>query len=121
MKEEVFTECIVANPGQRGGDSSHGAGAGYTGGGAGKFNSGYTGGSDGSDGERPDGSSGTHEDISDYIFITWTLTPGDGGSAFYDYSGGNGGVMMNSGGPGKDKYSITLTHPGLVLLEISSG
>ena len=123
---------IVANPGLRG-DGIYGGGMGYSGGGAGRYNSGYSGGSGGSDGEGPDGGQGSHEDISEYIFTTWTLTPGDGGSAFYGDSGGGGGIMVNSGGPGGDKYkgqgyggggngqiSHNTGYPGLVLLETSS-
>lgn len=124
---------IVANPGLRG-DGIYGGGMGYSGGGAGRYNSGYSGGSNGSDGEGPDGGQGSHVDISEYIFTTWTLTPGDGGSAWTSDSGGGGGVMVNSEGPGTDKYkgqgyggggngqiSHNIGHPGLVLLEISSG
>ena len=70
---------IVANPGQ-GGELDNDGGAGYSGGGQYVGNgNGYSGGSDGSDGGGSRGGSGTHEDISDYIFTTWQLTPGDGG------------------------------------------
>ena len=98
---------------------------------------GYSGGSDGSDGEGSRGGSGTHEDISDYIFTTWTLTPGDGGSPSYNYwlkyfGGGGGGVLVNSSGPSTNQYKgqgyggggngwYADGLPGLVLLEISSG
>ena len=65
---------IVANPGQ-GGNNNDDGGAGYSGGGG----EGHRGGSDGSDGVGTNGGSGTHEDISEYVFTTWTLTPGNGG------------------------------------------
>ena len=124
---------IVAKHGQEG-MSDHQHGAGYSRGGQWTDGgSGYGGGSGGSDGVGTDGGSGTHEDISEYIFNSWTLTPGDGGSAFYGDSGGGGGIMVNSGGPGGDKYkgqgyggggngqiSHNTGYPGLVLLETSS-
>jgi len=134
---------IVANPGQ-GGSNPNNGGAGYSGGGQYSSNNGYSGsgGFDGSDGGGDNGGSGTHEDISDYIFTTWTLTPGDGGSAYYSsghsfyYGGGGGGVLVNSSGPGTDKYKgqgyggggngrtidgHEIGLPGIILLEISSG
>jgi len=61
---------IVANPGQRGGGNNSG-GAGYSGGGQYDYgNGGGSGGSYGSDGGGSQGGSGTHEDISEYIFTT---------------------------------------------------
>lgn len=127
---------IVANPGQRG-EYDNGGGAGYSGGAEGNAGFGaYNGGSGGSDGGGSGGGSGTHEDISDYIFTTWNLTPGDGGSAqSYSgswYGGGGGGVMVDGSGPETDRYNgqgyggggngwYADGLPGLVLLEISSG
>ena len=121
---------IVANPGQ-GGDSDNDGGAGYSGGG--QYDYGYSGGYDGSDGGGSHGGSGTHEDISDYIFTTWKLTPGDGGSPAGSWGGGGGGVLVDQLGPDADDYqgqgyggggggySPTRGLSGLVLLEISSG
>ena len=134
----------MANPGQEGGSIKDEKGAGYSGGGQAQ-GIGHSGGSDGSDGDGTYGGSGTQEEISDYIFITWTLTPGDGGSAHYSTyytgnggswnGGGGGGVLVNSKGPGTDtEYNgqgyggggsgaspNRIGLPGLVLLEISSG
>ena len=125
---------IVANPGQIGGGSDNDGGAGYSGGG--QYNSNcYSGGYDGSDGGGSEGGSGTHEDISDYIFTTWKLTPGDGGLPNGNLEGGGGGgVMVDEFGPEADEYDgqgyggggsgsqfIFKGLPGLVLLEISSG
>ena len=82
---------IVANPGQAAGGTNNDGGAGSSGGGQYVYANGGNGGSDGSDGGGSQGGSGTHEDISEYIFTTWQLTPGDGGSP-------NGGFFGNYGG-----------------------
>merc|ERR1712110_346076 len=102
---------VQANPGQ-GGDSDNSGGDGYSGGGRyGCSNGGgYDGGSDGSDGEGSLGGSGTGEDIREYVFTTWTLTPGAGG-IHYTSGGGN---CWGRGGVHTDGLQ------GLVLLEISS-
>ena len=65
---------IVANPGQRE-YNDNSSGNGYSGGGTdGGTNSlGYSGGFDGSDGGGYWGGSGTNEDISTYVFTTWSL------------------------------------------------
>ena len=137
----------MANPGQVG-DTGNDGGAGYSGGG--EFikysDSGYKGGSDGSAGEgrRGEGGSGTGEDISEYVFTTWTLTPGAGGSpigcgpsAANQCGGGGGGVLVDGAGPDTDYPSTKgkgyggggngRTDPGfdiglqgIILLEISS-
>ena len=131
---------IVANPGQEG-ELDNDGGAGYCGGGDYHLDSdnGYSGGYDGSDGGGSLGGSGTHEDISEYVFTTWKLTPGGGGSPVACGSGnqcggGGGGVMVDGSGPnttypsGKGKgygggsgSGNKSGLPGLVLLEISSG
>ena len=125
----------MANPGQEGGFYNVG-GAGYSGGGQWDYDGAYSGGYDGSEGGGSQGGSGTHEDISEYIFTKWKLTPGDGGSHYDYYGGGGGGVMVDGSGPGTVEYKgqgyggggngITMSGyeiglPGLVLLEISSG
>ena len=47
---------------------------------------------------------GTGEDISEYTFTSFTLTPGAGGEYYYvnqysSYGGGGGGVLVNGWGP----------------------
>ena len=92
----------------------------------------YNGGSDGSAGEGSGGGSGTGEDIREYVFTAWTLTPGAGGIHYEDgcYGGGGGGVMVDGAGPDTDQYTGqgfggggsgrgTNGLEGLVLLEIS--
>ena len=118
---------VQANPGQEA--------DGYSGGGQYEFpicHGGSDGGSDGSDGEGSRGGSGTGEDISEYVFTAWTLTPGAGGIHYEDgcYGGGGGGVMVDGAGPDTDQYTGqgfggggsgrgTNGLEGLVLLEIS--
>ena len=100
---------ITAEGGQDGkGDMSFG-GDGYSGGGGGDCQ-GSSGGSNGSDGDAEECSNaghGTREDISEYRFTSWTLTPGAGGD-YYSYSstscGGGGGVMINGEGPEATQY-----------------
>ena len=117
------------------------SGKGYSGGG--QFIrdtlAGYNGGSDGSDGEGSLGGSGTGEDIREYVFKTWTLTPGAGGEdqgCFINQcGGGGGGVLVDGAGPDSDYsyyrgrgyggggnggYEFYFGLPGIVLLEISS-
>ena len=130
---------VLANPGQ--GGNLGGGGKGYSG--AGQFIrdtlDGYNGGSDGSDGEGSPSGSGTGEDIREYVFKTWTLTPGAGGvdqgCSINQCGGGGGGVLVDGAGPDSDYsyyrgrgyggggnggYEFFFGLPGIVLLEISS-
>ena len=125
-----------ANPGQEG-DTGNGGGDGYSGGGQYDRYTGYNGGSDGSAGEGSLGGSGTGEDIKEYVFKTWTLTPGAGGRGrecgSYHCGGGGGGVLVDGAGPDTDQFKgqgyggggggsgYDTGLPGIVLVEISSG
>ena len=65
-------------------------------------------GSDGSDGHCSGSGSGTGEDIRDYAFNTWKLTPGDPGrGSFSQWSGplggGGGGILVDGSGPEADE------------------
>ena len=129
---------VQANPGQSG-DPDNDGGDGYSGGGGYVSGLECNGGSDGSAGEGHDGlgGSGTGEDIREYVFTTWTLTPGAGG-VHYNSSrclgGGGGGVMVDGTGPHTDQYKgqgyggggngktgAGNGLQGLILLEILSG
>jgi len=93
-------------------------GDGYSGGGGGfgvPFDQ-CDGGSDGGSGKGPSGGSGTGEDIRDYTFTSWILTPGAGGNCFDSEpvdittirdncaGGGGGGVMVEGAGPEASLY-----------------
>ena len=109
-------------------------GDGYSGGGEyareGYFGS--DGGSNGGDGEASHGGSGTGENISDYTFTAWTLTPGAGGKYddFDTYGGGGGGVLVEGLGPaafevqgqgyGGGGGGLTNGLQGVILLEVRS-
>ena len=90
-------------------------GDGYSGGGS--YDS--AGGSDGSDGEGNYGGHGTGEDITNYKFFAFEITPGQGGNAD---GGGGGGVLVNGQGPdGGSKgqgYGGGGGHSGVVLIEV---
>ena len=86
----------------QGGDSGSDGGDGYSGGGYWRSGTAIHGGSDGSNGEVTDGISGTGgtgtgEDVREYTFENFVLTPGAGG--YREKGGGGGGVLVNGGGP----------------------
>ena len=129
-----------AEPGEDGGT---GGGSGYSGGGAWCYrtdgcNGGYNGG-DGGDGPYHRGGRGTGEDVTQYKFDHYKLSPGDAGERYMkrldtSYSGyaggGGGGVLINGVGP--DRYNkhqgqgygggggryYKDGQPGVVILEI---
>ena len=94
-----------ADRGQNGG--GYNGGSGYSGGGGynldGNDRRPHNGGTDGGDGGSNAGGAGSGQDISAYIFRSWTLTPGAGGkpcySNFCSYGGGGGGILVNGAGP----------------------
>ena len=104
-------ETITAGPGQDGHSSTVGGGDGYCGGGG---SAGYTdhiggyggtNGGDGEDGTDGQGGKGTGEDISQFTFTSWSLSPGAGGSEYYGaYGGGGGGVLVDGAGPEATMY-----------------
>jgi len=133
---------VRAEPGESGGDNN--GGSGYSGGGAycgstDGCNGGYNGG-DGEDGPEDRGGRGgrgTGEDVTQYKFDHYKLSPGDAGEGWkssygYYYGGGGGGVLINGvgpdresthqgqgyggGGAGGGRYGSGL--PGVVILEI---
>ena len=132
---------LTAMNGQDGGNSG---GDGYSGGGGclscdgGSDDGGSNGGSDGGDGEGSDGGSGSKQNIRDYTFTSWTLTPGAGGKSFfgggYYKGGGGGGVMVDGrgasgasqyqgegyGGGGSGGGAFTDGLQGVILLEVES-
>ena len=84
--------------------------------------------------------SGTGEDISEYSFTAWTLSPGAGGKCYsygsssYYYGGGGGGVMVDGLGPEASQYqgqgyggggnrysSYSDGLKGVILLEVKAG
>merc|ERR1712012_1017724 len=87
---------VRAEPGEDGGDNN--GGSGYSGGGAycgstDGCNGGYNGG-DGEDGPEYRGGRGTGEDVTQYKFDHYKLSPGDAGERYNDYGdyyGGGGG------------------------------
>ena len=93
-----------AESGQDGQGPSNG-GRGYCGGAA---EGQYNGGTNGGDGEGAGGGKGTGEDITQYIFRSWTLSPGRGGKPYTSagdwYGGGGGGVLVDGGGPMYSNY-----------------
>ena len=69
----------------------------------------WYGGSDGGWGQGSSGGRGTGEDIGEYIFDTWRLSPGAGGDFYIGtgtlfYGGGGGGVMVSGAGPEASQY-----------------
>ena len=122
---------LEARPGHDGFyNNTNCGGDGYSGGGDGCCHPfGYPGGSDGSDGEG-DGQQGrgTGEDISNYKFAYFFLSPGAGG--YRKYGGGGGGVLVNGEGPpvekgqgegyggGGEGYRPSHGLQGVVLMEI---
>ena len=123
----------TAESGQDGQDG----GRGYSGGGAARGQ--YYGGTNGGNGQGAGGGKGTGEDITRYIFRSWTLTPGRGGrphtSSDNWFGGGGGGVMVDGEGPprpseyqgsgyggGGSGYSSHLSSesglPGVILIEV---
>ena len=104
---------------------------GYSGGGYWISGDAVRGGYDGSNGEGGGGGQGTGEDVRNYSFENFLLTPGAGG--YREGGGGGGGVLVNGGGPPRDhqgqgegyggggegsidRYIDGL--PGLVIIEI---
>ena len=86
------------------GNSSYAGGSGYSGGGA--YYS--DGGSDGGYGESYSsypGGSGSGLNVTSIPVQGFTLNPGDGGSAYSDYGGGGGGLLIDGEGPGDGSYS----------------
>ena len=93
------------------------AGDGYSGGGSGGHAAagirGAVGGTNGGNGggSSSSGGHGTGENIGDYIFKHFNLSPGPGGQVCcsttnpsYHYGGGGGGVMVNGEGPFSYEY-----------------
>jgi len=132
---------IDADPGQNGyHNGSDNGGDGYCGGGAGCCNQHgsmpYCGGSDGSDGENDvaDGDGGGHgtgEDIKEYKFDNFELSPGKGGCWGIEAGGGGGGVLVNGQGPeelnpgqgegyggGGNGVDLADGHQGVILVEL---
>ena len=104
-------ETITADPGQGGHSSTVGGGDGYCGGGGSASYTdhiggyGGTNGGDGEDGTDGQGGKGTGEDISQFTFTSWSLSPGAGGSEYYGaYGGGGGGVLVDGAGPEATMY-----------------
>ena len=109
-------------------------GRGYSGGGA---RGSYTGGENGNKGEGSTGGKGTGEDISAYIFSSWSLQPGPGGKALVEGAchfcgGGGGGVLIDGYGPdgtewqgsgygggGSGFSGVASGLPGVILIEVS--
>ena len=137
---EVDGLMTAAESGERGDGVFASGGDGYSGGGGRGL---CYGGSDGRDGVCIDGGmgvgSGTGEDLRNFTFESWTLTPGDGGVYFeeswhYYYGGGGGGVIVNGAGPeddyglqgqgygggGNGYYKFDDGKQGVILLEIES-
>ena len=117
------------------GDHHNDGGDGYSGGASAGD---WFGGSDGGWGQGSSGGRGTGEDIRDYIFDTWTLSPGAGGEFYIGtgtlfYGGGGGGVMVSGVGPeasqyhgqgyggGGNSHEAREGLQGIILLEIVSG
>jgi len=104
---------ITAEAGQNGhvdGSNVYHGGDGYSGGGG--HMGPYQGGSNGQDGYGVTGGPGTGENVRNYFFSFWTLTPGLGGTPLGGEKycsgycgGGGGGVMVNGEGPGNGIYS----------------
>ena len=109
-------------------------GRGYSGGGA---SGSYAGGENGNKGEGSTGGKGTGEDISAYIFSSWSLQPGPGGKALVEGAcdfcgGGGGGVLIDGSGPdgtewqdsgygggGSGFSGVASGLPGVILIEVS--
>ena len=145
---------VRAEPGQTG-DYDNG-GRGYSGGGAwclytvdgcdGGYNGGH--GEDRADGKGK-GGHGTGEDVTEYKFDHYKLSPGDAGERYkshggYYYGGGGGGVLVNDEGPSRSfkptygapsynhmgqgygggggfhSHRTGITIPGVVILEIET-
>ena len=88
------------------GDHHNDGGDGYSGGAS---SGDWYGGSDGGWGQGSSGGRGTGEDIRDYIFDTWRLSPGAGGYFYIGtgtlfYGGGGGGVLVSGAGPEASQY-----------------
>ena len=138
----ITVEGIMAQPAEVAGFNN--GGSGYSGGGGAGYcespnpqfaGEGGSDGSDGRDGYRGQGGEGTGEDISNYVFASWTLTPGVGGkTASSRFGGGGGGILVDGAGPqpintvgqgygggasgyggDPDRFGV----PGLILMEIN--
>ena len=129
-KVEVGEEVIVeADPGASPDDVR--AGAGYSGGGGKNGGRGGSNGEDGEDGDQRAGGHGSGLDIGLLSTENFILTPGDGGEAYSDGTGGGGGgVVVNGkmpgdsptggkgyGGGGSWDGDVMNGYPGCVLLE----
>ena len=103
-------------------------GDGFSGGGD-KCNNGGT---DGGAGGGHNGGHGTGENIREFTFNSWILSPGEGGKRFEgrDGGGGGGGVLVDEDGPRAEEWTgqgyggggcgenfYTKGLPGVVLLE----
>ena len=104
-------------------------GDGYSGGG----DKGNDGGTDGGAGGGPNGGHGTGENITEFSFNSWILSPGKGGEKFEGRDGGGGGgggVLVDEEGPRAEEWTgqgyggggcgknlWTQGLPGVVLLE----
>ena len=130
---------VRAEPGENG---RRKGGSGYSGGGAYcRRTDGCNGGYNGGDGEdRPyfRAGRGTGEDVTQYKFDHYKLSPGDAGERYYSsggyyygwyYGGGGGGVMINGVGPDRESKhqgqgygggggAFNSGLPGVVILEI---
>ena len=108
------------------------AGAGYSGGGGKNGGRGGSNGEDGEDGDQRAGGHGSGLEIGLLSTENFRLTPGDGGQAYLDGTGGGGGgVIVNGKMPGDsltggkgygeggslDDGDVMHGYPGCVLLE----
>ena len=126
------TTIVRAAKGNAGGLSDAG-GSGYSGGGGGDSSPG-DGGSDGGYGEgssNSPGGAGSGLDVTAIPVQSFTLSPGDGGSAYSSYGGGGGGLLIDGGGPGgpsssysgdgfgggASRYGGTYASPGVIICD----
>ena len=130
---------ITAKGGGRGWNRHQYGGAGYSGGGSWeKTSSSGRGGSNGGRGGGARGGEGTGENIANYHFKHFQLSPGKGGDVHYEspnggeyFGGGGGGVLVNGNGPtasqehsqgygGGSGYEGTPKHAlsGVILFEV---
>ena len=93
-------EEVTAAKGGSGKAPNGGGGDGYSGGGSDSLEvKGNRGGSNGGNGEGDAGGLGSGQDISEFVFVNFKLTPGAGGEPSGRNGGGGGGVLINDQGP----------------------